>query len=194
MRFPAAAETGVEQERTALPSMCTVQAPHRDIPQPYFVPVRPRRSRRTHRRGMSSGAVTSWSRPFTLRRTRGLLLLNRDKRTRPTQPPQPGALRCPPSMVIIGLSTILHESAVGVVAGGRLVAAAAEERFSRIKNDGGFPHRALAYVMGRAGITARDVDHVAYAALPFHRERLMDLSHFARNVVYVAGAPDPPRH
>src|SRR5262249_45886831 len=97
-------------------------------------------------------------------------------------------------MVIIGLAPILHESAVGVVAGGRLVAAAAEERFSRIKNDGGFPHRALAYVMGRAGITARDVDHVAYAALPFHRERLMDLSHFARNVVYVAGAADQLRH
>ncbi len=97
-------------------------------------------------------------------------------------------------MVIIGLSPILHESAVGVVAGGRLVAAAAEERFTRVKNDGGFPHRALAYVMQRAGITARDVDHVAYAALPFHRERLMDLGHFARNVVYVAGATDKLQH
>jgi len=97
-------------------------------------------------------------------------------------------------MVILGLSPILHESAVGVVAGGRVVAAAAEERFSRIKNDGGFPHRALAYVMARAGITARDVDHVAYAALPFVRERLLDLGHFAENVAYVARATDTLQH
>jgi hypothetical protein len=37
--FPAASETGVTQERTASPSRCTVQAPHRDIPQPNFTPV-----------------------------------------------------------------------------------------------------------------------------------------------------------
>ena len=33
------ADSGVWQERTALPSTCTVQAPHRPEPQPNLVPV-----------------------------------------------------------------------------------------------------------------------------------------------------------
>jgi hypothetical protein len=49
-KFPAAVKaaqvlTGIEQERTACPSMCTVQLPHRPIPQPYLVPVSLRSSR-----------------------------------------------------------------------------------------------------------------------------------------------------
>ena len=43
--FPAAAATGVLQDRTALPSTITVQLPHWAIPQPNFVPVRPTVSR-----------------------------------------------------------------------------------------------------------------------------------------------------
>jgi carbamoyltransferase len=97
-------------------------------------------------------------------------------------------------MVILGLSPTVHESAVGVVVEGRLVAAAAEERFSRIKNDGGFPHRALRYVLERAGITAKEVDHVAYAALPFTKERMRDVIGYAKNVAYVAQATDRAEH
>ncbi len=93
-------------------------------------------------------------------------------------------------MVIIGLSPIAHESAVGVLVDGKLVAAAAEERFTRVKNQGGFPHRALSWCMAKAGVSAADVDHVAYAALPFHRERLRDLEGFGRNLMFVATAND----
>jgi hypothetical protein len=39
--LPAAADTGVTQERIGWPSRCTVQAPHRATPQPNLVPVRP---------------------------------------------------------------------------------------------------------------------------------------------------------
>src|SRR5262249_20467393 len=42
--LPAAADTGVSQARTGAPSRCTVQAPHRAMPQPYLVPVRCRSS------------------------------------------------------------------------------------------------------------------------------------------------------
>ena len=49
--------TGSTQERTALPSTCTVQAPHCATPHPYFVPVRPTCSRITQ----SSGVVGSTS-------------------------------------------------------------------------------------------------------------------------------------
>ncbi len=93
-------------------------------------------------------------------------------------------------MVILGLSPIVHESAVGILVDGKLVAAAAEERFSRKKNDGGFPRRALEFCLKQAGVTAKDVDHVAYAALPFAKERARDVVGWARNVAYVAGASD----
>ena len=39
--LPAASLTGTAQERIATPSICTVQAPHCAMPQPYLVPVRP---------------------------------------------------------------------------------------------------------------------------------------------------------
>lgn len=89
-------------------------------------------------------------------------------------------------MIVIGLSPTVHESAVGIVVNGRLVAAAAEERFTRIKNQGGFPHQALAFVMKEAGVTTNDVDYVAYAALPYTRERRLDLKAYVSNVGYIA--------
>src|SRR5437899_5475365 len=57
--LPAAALTGVTQERMAWPSSCTVHAPQSAIPQPNFVPVMPRTSRRTQSTGMSDGTSAS---------------------------------------------------------------------------------------------------------------------------------------
>src|ERR1700681_1773767 len=59
--------TGKTQDRTALPSTCTVQAPHCAIPQPNFVPVSPKTSRRTHSKGMLAGASTFFSSPLIRR-------------------------------------------------------------------------------------------------------------------------------
>ncbi len=64
--LPTAALTGMPQERTGTPSMCTVQAPHCATPQPYLVPVRPTCSRSTHRSGVSASTSTECSLPFTL--------------------------------------------------------------------------------------------------------------------------------
>src|SRR5207245_4252786 len=69
--LPTAALTGVTQERTALPSMCTVQAPHRAIPQPYLVPVRPTCSRIAHNRGVLGSTLTSLAFPLIVRRAIG---------------------------------------------------------------------------------------------------------------------------
>src|SRR5215510_9660363 len=63
--LPAAAETGVEHERTGLPLMCTVHAPHCAMPQPNFVPVRPSSSRITQRSGVSAGCSELTSLPLT---------------------------------------------------------------------------------------------------------------------------------
>src|SRR5947209_20490838 len=63
--FPATCDTGVEQERIGLPSTCTVQDPQRPAPQPNFVPVSCRVSRKTHSRGVSGGTLTFRSLPLT---------------------------------------------------------------------------------------------------------------------------------
>ncbi|MBK8259061.1 MAG: carbamoyltransferase [Polyangiaceae bacterium] len=94
-------------------------------------------------------------------------------------------------MIIVGLSPTAHESAVGIVVNGRIVAAVSEERFSRVKNQDGFPTKSLEYCLKRAGIEAKDVDHVAYAALPFHQERIRDIANYATNIPFVAGAGGP---
>src|ERR1700744_556444 len=50
---------GTEQERMAVPLICTVQAPHCAIPQPNFVPVKPITSRNTQRSGVSGSMSIS---------------------------------------------------------------------------------------------------------------------------------------
>jgi carbamoyltransferase len=94
-------------------------------------------------------------------------------------------------MIVLGLSPLAHNSAISLLVDGRLVAAAAEERFSRVKNQGGFPHQALRYVLRQAGITAAQVDWVAYAALPFNEERRRDWANYADNLAYVSRAQAP---
>src|SRR5262249_60477035 len=64
--LPATDSTGTEHERVGAPSMCTVHAPHNALPQPYFVPVIPSVSRRTHNSGVSPATSTSCARPFTV--------------------------------------------------------------------------------------------------------------------------------
>src|SRR5215472_2516294 len=58
--------TGVTQDRVALPSMCTVQAPHNAMPQPNLVPVMPSTSRSTHKSGVSPSTSTDLTAPLTL--------------------------------------------------------------------------------------------------------------------------------
>src|SRR5882724_9400497 len=53
---PATVDSGVTQERMALPSRWTVHAPQSAIPQPNLVPVRPATSRTAHSRGMLGSA------------------------------------------------------------------------------------------------------------------------------------------
>ena len=62
----AAALTGIAQERTAAPSMWTVQAPHWAMPQPYFVPVSPTCSRMAHSNGVSGSTSTLWDLPLMM--------------------------------------------------------------------------------------------------------------------------------
>ena len=53
---------------------------------------------------------------------------------------------------ILGISAFYHDSAAALLINGEIVAAAGEERFSRIKHDNSFPSKAVAYVLEEAGM------------------------------------------
>src|SRR6266700_3859128 len=63
-------------------------------------------------------------------------------------------------MYTLGLTT-LGDAAAALIHDGELLAAAEEERFSRVKHHSGFPYRAVAYCLGEAGIGIGQVSHVA---------------------------------
>lgn len=64
-------------------------------------------------------------------------------------------------MYVLGISRV-HDSAAALVRDGEIIAFAEEERFTRIKHDGGLPAEAIAFCLRQGGITLADVDHVAY--------------------------------
>src|SRR5262245_27392273 len=66
-----------------------------------------------------------------------------------------------PSMIILGLNAFHGDSAAALVCDGRLVAAAEEERFRRVKHWAGFPSQAIAYCLSEAGVRLSDIRHVA---------------------------------
>ncbi len=85
-------------------------------------------------------------------------------------------------MRILGISAFYHDSAAALLADGRLVAAAQEERFTRKKQDARFPIHAIGYCLGEGGATLDDVDYVVFYEKPFLKfERLLE--------TYVAFAP-----
>lgn len=64
-------------------------------------------------------------------------------------------------MIILGLNAFHGDSSACLVRDGRLVFAAEEERYRRIKHWAGFPSEAIKRCLGYAGLTISDVDHVA---------------------------------
>ncbi|PYT09237.1 MAG: hypothetical protein DMF49_02865 [Acidobacteria bacterium] len=70
-------------------------------------------------------------------------------------------------MVILGVSCFYHDAAAALMIDGGFVAAAEEERFSRVKHDHGFPKEAIAYCLREAGISLCDVDILAFYEKPF---------------------------
>jgi carbamoyltransferase len=82
-------------------------------------------------------------------------------------------------MVILGLNAFHADSSACIVRDGRLVAAAEEERFRRIKHWAGFPSKSIAYCLREAGLRLGDVDHVAV--------NMDDHAHRMRKVGYLLG-------
>ncbi len=69
-------------------------------------------------------------------------------------------------MNILGISAFYHESSCCLLRDGRLVAAASEERFTRLKHDPRLPVEAFRFCLEREGLDLLDLDAVAYYELP----------------------------
>jgi carbamoyltransferase len=83
---------------------------------------------------------------------------------------------------ILGISAYYHDSAAALVVDGQIVAAAQEERFTRVKHDHRFPAQAIAYCLREAGLGPGEIDHVVFYEKPFLKfERLLE--------TYLAVAP-----
>jgi len=76
---------------------------------------------------------------------------------------------------ILGISAFYHDSAACLVVDGDIVAAAQEERFSRIKHDHRFPTGAVRYCLKEADLSVADLDYVAFYDKPLLKfDRLLE--------------------
>ena len=83
---------------------------------------------------------------------------------------------------ILGISAFYHDSAAALIINGEIIAAAQEERFSRVKHDARFPSKAIQYVLKESKINLSDIDQVVFFEKPFLKfERLLE--------TYMAFAP-----
>jgi carbamoyltransferase len=67
---------------------------------------------------------------------------------------------------ILGINAYHGDASAVLIVDGQLVAAAEEERFTRIKHDTSFPHKAIRYCLDTAGLDPTDLDHVALSRNP----------------------------
>ncbi len=77
-------------------------------------------------------------------------------------------------MYVLGVSCFYHDSSACLLKDGEIIAAAAEERFTRKKHDIDFPINSIRFCLEQAGIGIGDVDHVAFYEKPLQKfERLL---------------------
>ena len=83
---------------------------------------------------------------------------------------------------ILGISAFYHDSAAAIIKDGKIISAAQEERFTRIKHDSKYPHNAVNFVLNYSNLKLSEVDYIVFFEKPFLKfERLLE--------TYVAFAP-----
>ena len=68
---------------------------------------------------------------------------------------------------ILGISAFYHDSAAALVINGKIVAAAQEERFTRINHDSNYPFNAINFVLNSAKIKISEIDFISFYEKPF---------------------------
>ena len=77
---------------------------------------------------------------------------------------------------ILGISAYYHDAAAALIKDGEIIAAAQEERFTRIKNDASFPANAIRYCLQQAGILLCDISTIIYYEKPYLKfERILEI-------------------
>ena len=83
---------------------------------------------------------------------------------------------------ILGISAFYHDSAAAMLIDGKIVSAAQEERFTRIKHDSSYPYNSVEFVLKFSKLKLEEVDHIVFYEKPFLKfERLLE--------TYVSFAP-----
>jgi len=78
-------------------------------------------------------------------------------------------------MNILGISAFYHDSAAALIRDGEIIAAAQEERFTRIKHDYRFPENAIKFCLDYASLKPDELDYVAFYDKPFLKfERILE--------------------
>src|SRR5947199_7918688 len=76
---------------------------------------------------------------------------------------------------ILGLSAFYHDSAAALVVDGKVVAAAQEERFTRLKHDHNFPSNSIDSCLKQAGLRPEQIDYVGFYDKPLLKfDRLLE--------------------
>ena len=78
-------------------------------------------------------------------------------------------------MYILGISAYYHDSAACLIQDGDIIAAAQEERFTRIKHDSAFPTNAIKYCLTEAKLSPDQIENIVFYEKPFLKfERLLE--------------------
>ncbi len=78
-------------------------------------------------------------------------------------------------MKILGISAFYHDSAAAITENGKVLAAAQEERFTRKKQDPGFPTNAIKYCLEWTGFSIDELDAIVFYDKPLLKfERLLE--------------------
>ncbi|MBT7611357.1 MAG: hypothetical protein HN576_16475 [Bacteriovoracaceae bacterium] len=80
--------------------------------------------------------------------------------------------------IVLGISSFFHDSAAALICDGNIIAAAQEERFTRIKHDSSFPLNAIKYILEEWGGVPADIDSICFYEKPFLKfERILENVH-----------------
>ena len=76
---------------------------------------------------------------------------------------------------ILGISAYYHDSAAAILIDGKIISAAQEERFTRIKHDSNYPFNAVEFVLKYSNLKLENIDHIIFYEKPFLKfERLLE--------------------
>jgi carbamoyltransferase len=85
-------------------------------------------------------------------------------------------------MRVLGISAFYHDSAAALIEDGRILCAAQEERFTRMKHESRFPRLAIEFCLSHSRHSLSEIDYIAFYDKPFLKfERLLE--------TYLAFAP-----